>query len=300
MALKLFTKINDRSFDHKPPEVTRQMAVKPGCNGKPASKAIDACGFNRTTICKWLNAALCPDPGIKALRSIKATCCPSTLTLTPALELQTFRWAMVAAQGRMDWISGSRHTPRFFLGKTEFLPGYGSCQDLERAWPDAGYRASRPTTIDQCIVRRKHTTGVLSLRLQKCAPCRVVCRTAETKLKCRKIPVHLVADGLPASEKLRTKELVASTSGRLTQHFLPGSAPEMNLDELAWSHAKRTGTGQRPLRNDENLHEKIEKQLAKIKATPQLVRSHFLGAYIGDWRARPSKKRHHSAWFQNQ
>lgn len=82
------------------------------------------------------------------------------------------------------------------------------------------------------------------------------------------------------------KEFVASTNGRLTLHFLPGYAPDLNPAELVWSHVKRTGTARRPLRKGESLREKIEEHLAKIQPMPQLVRSFFGApsvAYIGDW-----------------
>src|SRR5216683_2975718 len=45
-------------------------------------------------------------------------------------------------------------------------------------------------------------------------------------------PVHLVVDGLPAHKTNLVKSYVASTKGRLTLHFLPGYAPELNPDEL--------------------------------------------------------------------
>jgi transposase len=54
-------------------------------------------------------------------------------------------------------------------------------------------------------------------------------------------PVHLVVDGLPAHKTALVKAYVASTQGMLTLHFLPGYAPELNPDELVWSHVKRTG-----------------------------------------------------------
>ena len=54
-------------------------------------------------------------------------------------------------------------------------------------------------------------------------------------------PVHLVVDGLPAHKTALVKDYVASTNGLLTLHFLPGYAPELNPDELIWSHMKRTG-----------------------------------------------------------
>ena len=98
-------------------------------------------------------------------------------------------------------------------------------------------------------------------------------------------PVHLVVDGLPAHKTRLVKEYVASTEGRLTLHFLPGYAPELNPDELVWSHVKRTGVARTPLRKGERLREKIDAQLAAIKRAPALVRSFFLApsvAYITD------------------
>jgi len=98
-------------------------------------------------------------------------------------------------------------------------------------------------------------------------------------------PVHLVVDGLPAHKTNLVKTYVASTNGKLTLHVLPGYAPELNPDELVWSHMKRTGVGRTPLSRGEKLQEKIEAQLAAIKRIPALVRSFFMApsvAYITD------------------
>ena len=98
-------------------------------------------------------------------------------------------------------------------------------------------------------------------------------------------PAHLVVDGLPAHKTCLVQDNVASTEGRLTLYFLPGYAPELNPDELVWSHIKRTGVVRAPLRKGEKLREKIGAQLAAIKRTPALVRSFFLApsvAYIID------------------
>ena len=81
----------------------------------------------------------------------------------------------------------------------------------------------------------------------------------------RKKPVHLVVDGLPAHKTKLVKEYVSSTKGRLTLHFLPGYAPELNSDELVWSHMKRTGAARAPLRRGETLQQKLDAQLAAIK-----------------------------------
>jgi len=101
----------------------------------------------------------------------------------------------------------------------------------------------------------------------------------------RKKPLHLIVDGLPAHKKKVVKDYVASTEGRLTLHFLPGYAPELNPDELVWSHAKRTGNARRPLQKGEKLDQRVQAQLAEIGKNPKLVRSFFKHpsvAYISD------------------
>jgi len=107
------------------------------------------------------------------------------------------------------------------------------------------------------------------------------------RMMCRRTkPVHLVVDGLPAHKTKQVKDYVASTNGMLTLHFLPGYAPELNPDELVWSHVKRTGVARTPLRKGETLGDKIGAQLAALKKAPRLIRSFFRTpsvAYITDW-----------------
>jgi transposase len=102
----------------------------------------------------------------------------------------------------------------------------------------------------------------------------------------RKKPLHLVVDGLPAHKNKVVKDYVASTAGRLTLHFLPGYAPDLNPDELVWSHAKRTGVARKPLHKGEKLEERVYNQLQAIADDPKLVRSFFKHpsvAYISDY-----------------
>lgn len=101
----------------------------------------------------------------------------------------------------------------------------------------------------------------------------------------RRKPLHLVLDGLPAHKKAVVKAYVASTRGKLTLHFLPGYAPDLNPDELVWNHAKRTGNARRPLQAGEKLEERVSAQLTEIGTNPALVRSFFKHpsvAYISD------------------
>ena len=104
-------------------------------------------------------------------------------------------------------------------------------------------------------------------------------------MKGRAKPVHLVVDGLPAHKKLNVREYIASTQGKLTMHVLPGYAPDLNPDELVWSHVKRTGVARNPLRAGEKLGLRIEQQLHDVQRNRRLVRS-FFGtpsvAYISD------------------
>jgi transposase len=101
----------------------------------------------------------------------------------------------------------------------------------------------------------------------------------------RKKPLRLIVDGLPAHKRALMGEFVRSTKGRLTMHFLPGYAPDLNPDELVWNHIKRTGTARHPLQRGENLQRRIHAELRAVKHNRSLVRSFFRApsvAYIAD------------------
>ena len=101
----------------------------------------------------------------------------------------------------------------------------------------------------------------------------------------RRKPLHLILDSLPAHKTRAVKDYAAGLNGKLTLHYLPGYAPDLNPDEFVWSHAKRTGNARRPLQKGEKLAERIHAQLADIGRRPALVRSFFRHpsvAYISD------------------
>ena len=101
----------------------------------------------------------------------------------------------------------------------------------------------------------------------------------------RRKPLHLILDGLAAHKTNAVTQYVAGLNGKLTLHCLPGYAPDLNPDELVWSHAKRTGNARRPLQKGEHLAERVAVQLAEIGRSPALVRSFFKHpsvAYISD------------------
>lgn len=100
-----------------------------------------------------------------------------------------------------------------------------------------------------------------------------------------KRPVKLVVDGFPAHKKAVVKEYVHSTDGRLSLHFLPGYPPDLNPDELVWSHAKRTGVARSPLKAGEKLQCRVETQLQQMAADTAHIKSFFRHpsvAYISD------------------
>ena len=104
-------------------------------------------------------------------------------------------------------------------------------------------------------------------------------------MKGRSKPVHLVVDGLSAHKKANVREYIESTIGKLRMHALPGYAPDLNPDELVWSHVKRTGVARNPLRAGEKLEIRIDQQLRDMQNNRRLVRSFFdtpSVAYISD------------------
>ena len=349
MNVELFVKRDGRTLDHQTLEAIRLMAVERVREGEPASDVIAAYGFNRTTIYRWIQAALQPGVGIKALRSTRATGRPRSLT--PAQEKQVFRWvngrdprqygldfglwtrAVVAGliQKKFGVKLGLTAVGEL-LAKLELTPQ----KPLQRAyqrdpqaiekwqretfpsiarrakargaevlfWDESGFRAD--TVHGKTWGLRGHTPVVHrpGQRQSISAASAVNANGAfwfcvyegglngelfvellHKMMHRRKKPVHLVLDGLPAHKKANVGKYVASTNGRLTLHFLPGCAPDLNPDELVWSHVKRTGPARRPLLKGEKLRDKIEEQLAKIQQLPRLVRSFFHArsvAYIGD------------------
>ena len=101
-------------------------------------------------------------------------------------------------------------------------------------------------------------------------------------LRGRRKPLHLILDGLPTHKALAVKKYVAGLAGKLTVHYLPGYAPDLNPDELVGSHATRTGNARRPLQQGDRLADRITAPLAEMKRRPALVRSFFRHPSVAD------------------
>ncbi len=87
-------------------------------------------------------------------------------------------------------------------------------------------------------------------------------------MKGRRKAVHLVLDGLPAHKAKSVRKYVDILKGKLTLHFLPGYAPDLNPDELVWSYTKRTGVARSPMRAGEKLEDRVHAQLSDVAARP--------------------------------
>jgi len=87
--------------------------------------------------------------------------------------------------------------------------------------------------------------------------------------------IFLVLDSHPAHKAEIVNQYVGSLEGRLELHPLPTYAPDLNPDEFVWSHMKTNGVSKRPLKKNESLQSRINKDLNDIKSKPHLVRSFF-------------------------
>lgn len=348
--VSLCMKRDGRTLDHQTLETIRLMAVERVREGERASEVIEAYGFNRTTIYKWLKAAFRPGVGIKALRSTRATGRPRSLSA--AQERRVFRWinGRDPRQYGLDFGLWTRNVVAELIEKKfgvhlgvsavgELLAKLGLTpqKPLQRAyqrdpqaierwqrdtypaiarqakrrgaevffWDESGFRADTvhgktwgvcgQTPIVQRPGQRQSISAASALTAQGAfwfcvyegaLNGELFVELLKKMMHRRRKPVHLVLDSLPAHKRAIVSEYVASTEGRLTLHFLPGYAPDLNPDELVWSHVKRTGTARRPLQKGEKLREKVEEQLAQLQKLPSLIRSFFNApsvAYIGDW-----------------
>jgi len=326
------------------------MAIERIREGERPAEVIEAYGFNRTTIYKWIKASFRPGVGIKALRSTKATGRPRSLT--PRQEQQVFRWinGRDPRQFGLDFGLWTRAVVAELIEKKfgvnlgltavgELLARLGLTpqKPLQRAyqrdpqaierwqretypaiarqakaegaevffWDESGFRADTvhgktwgvrgQTPVVERPGQRQSVSAASAVTAQGAfwfcvyegaLNGELFVELLKKMMHRRRKPVHLILDSLPAHKRAIVSEYVASTEGRLTLHFLPGYAPDLNPDELVWSHVKRTGTARRPLQRGETLREKIEEQLAKIQKLPSLIRSFFKTpsvAYISDW-----------------
>jgi transposase len=94
-------------------------------------------------------------------------------------------------------------------------------------------------------------------------------------VKGRSGKIFLVIDGHPAHKANRVRRYVESLRGRLELVSLPTYAPDLNPDEFVWSHMKKNGVSKKPLKKNESLRDRVEKDIVDIQGNRELVRSFF-------------------------
>ncbi len=93
----------------------------------------------------------------------------------------------------------------------------------------------------------------------------------ENFMKGRGGKIFLVIDGHPAHKAKLVNKYVGSLDGRVELHSLPAYSPELNPDEFVWGHMKSNGVSKKPLKKNESLSDRIDEDLAKIKATGSVL-----------------------------
>lgn len=86
--------------------------------------------------------------------------------------------------------------------------------------------------------------------------------------------VVLVTDKHPAHVAARTVRYLKTVRSRISVHFLPSYAPELNPDEHVWSYLKYMLRSD-PVRKGERIEDKVEQSMRSIQAVPRFVRRFF-------------------------
>src|SRR5574337_1005840 len=314
-------KRDGRTLSHKTLEDMRLMALERMAEGESPREVSASFGLHRTWAYKVRAKARGRGKGKRAVRSTKGTGRPRKLT--EAQERQVFRWinGKNPLQYGFDFGLWTRQIARELIaqrfGVSLSLASVGALlarvgltaqKPLQRAyqrdpdaierwqresypaiarqakrdkadiyfWDESGFRAASAVSAKGAFwfaTYKGGLNGALFVTLLR------------QLMRRRRRPLHLIVDGLPAHKARAVKDYVKKLDGKLTLHFLPGYAPDLNPDELVWSYAKRTGNARRPLRSGENLAERVADQLADIGRQPALVRSFFKHptvAYISD------------------
>lgn len=96
----------------------------------------------------------------------------------------------------------------------------------------------------------------------------------------RRNPIILIIDGHPTHKARKLKEFIEAQQGKLRVFFLPGYSPDLNPDEYVWGYLKKNGASKAPLRKDEPLKERVDRDLARMKKNKALITSFFMSAEV--------------------
>jgi transposase len=92
----------------------------------------------------------------------------------------------------------------------------------------------------------------------------------------QKCPIFLIVDGHPVHRGKNVKEFVKSLEGKLELFYLPGYSPELNPDELVWSHVKHHTIGKMTITGPDQLRTMVRSVLRRLAKMPSIICSFFV------------------------
>jgi transposase len=91
----------------------------------------------------------------------------------------------------------------------------------------------------------------------------------------QKKPVFLIVDGHPVHKSKKVKEFAASTKGMLQLFILPGYSPELNPDELVWSHVKHHTIGKQTVTGTDQFRSLVHHALRSLAHRSKIISAFF-------------------------
>ena len=87
--------------------------------------------------------------------------------------------------------------------------------------------------------------------------------------------IFLIVDRGPAHRAKKTKAFVESLGGALRLFFLPPYSPDLNPDELVWSHLKTHTVGRTTTDSKQSFKRKVLSSMRALQNTPKKIAAFF-------------------------
>jgi len=91
----------------------------------------------------------------------------------------------------------------------------------------------------------------------------------------RSTPVFLIVDGHPVHRSGAVKKFISENHNRIRLFRLPSYSPDLNPDELVWSHLKHHKIGKIAITGPDNMKQRVIGFLRSLQKSPALVRALF-------------------------
>src|SRR6266487_4541936 len=238
-------KIDGRTLDHKALEHIRILAVRRVVeDGEAPSVVMESLGFSRTAIYPWLRK----------------------------FEQEGWLQKTYPALKRRAKRLGAKI---FFLDEAGFQsdPPLGRTYGLKGKTPEVVTSGQRQSlnVISAVNARGEFWAATYAGKLNAEA----FVAFLQNFMKGRSGKTFLVIDGHPAHTAKLVDRYLETLEGHLELHRLPSYAPDLNPDEFVWAHMKKNGVSKKPLKQNESLLKRVQKDLVSIKDNRALVRSFF-------------------------